>query len=159
MGYGNVAGGKRDGKLCSDFPGLLRLLKVFAQFFAKLQPARESRVFTAVALKFRISEVSLSEYSLRSRRTNTIFSAGVRRWRVLMRISRSSVARYCASGFGAQTATSNGSRVLSLSERTLLSIDCSRIPRRFRSFINDSFRAMRTSQVENVACPWNCSNF
>src|SRR5260370_15173473 len=43
--------------------------------------ARESRVFTAVALKFRISDVSLSEYSSRSRRTNTIFSAGVRRTR------------------------------------------------------------------------------
>src|SRR5229473_3183755 len=69
--------------------------------------ARESRVFTAVALKFRISEVSLSEYSSMSRRTNTIFSAGVRRWRVLMRISRSSVARYSISGFGAQSATSN----------------------------------------------------
>jgi hypothetical protein len=109
--------------------------------------ARESRVFTAVALKFRISEVSLSEYSSMSRRTNTIFSAGVRRWRVLMRISRSSVARYCASGFGAQSATSNGSLVLSLSERTLLSIDCSRIPRRFRSFVNGSFRAMQPARL------------
>jgi hypothetical protein len=121
--------------------------------------ARESRVFTAVALKLRISDVSLIEYSSMSRRTNTIFSADVSRWRVLTRISRRSVARYCASGFGAQSATSNGSLVPSLSEKALLSIDCSRIPRRFRIFINDSFRAMRTSQVENFACPRNCSNF
>jgi hypothetical protein len=151
--------GKETESCARIFPVYSGFLKYLLNSSRSCSRARESRVFTAVALKFRISEVSLSEYSSRSRRTNTIFSAGVRRWRVLMRISRSSVARYCASGFGAQSATSNGSLVPSLSEKALLSIDCSRIPRRFRIFINDSLRAMRTSQVENFACPWNWSNF
>jgi len=108
MRHGNVTGAPRPrlrGRNARRIRDSLRLFEVLTQFFAKPQPGPREPCFHAVALKFRISDVSLIEYSSMSRRTNTISALTSAVERADENLAKS-VARYCASGFGARSATS-----------------------------------------------------
>src|SRR5260370_12228351 len=70
--------GKETESCARIFPVYSGFLKYLLKSSRSCSRARESRVFTVVSVKFRISEVSRSECSSMSRITNTTFSPGLK---------------------------------------------------------------------------------
>src|SRR5258708_20322779 len=77
-GMATLQEGKETESCARIFPVYSGFLKYLLKSSRSCSRARESRVFTVVSVKFRISEVSRSECSSMSRSTNTTFSAGLK---------------------------------------------------------------------------------
>src|SRR6266849_462266 len=105
-----------------------------------------------MGVKLSASAVSLTGSSSISRSTKTTRKYGLSSSKHFRRIFANSDAEHSSSVFDAQLVIPKGRLSLS-SSKSLTSNSLAR--RSFRTFMNDSFREMRISQVENRAVSRN----